>query len=340
MHFNVDIVYVSLDNFQKKIYIDSPMLNKIKKSIFIFLSIIALFLTLSSCSKKAEKIYSPFEMKNYLSNSKPLVGDVIQFQLEIKYFNNIKVQLPDISQYLYNFTIKDYKIEDEKLDKFYNLRKIVYYITSFEDTSFVIPSYKIKYSYNGKDYEIETKRLYVKFFSTNPDMAKDIKDVKNVLYLKTNYFILILIILIICASIFALYKYHKYRENIKSELIETKYTPFEWAKIRLRKLYQKDLIKNGFIKEYYFELTEIFREYLGKMYQTNALDMTKEELLDFLKKKKVNYLSDIKNYLYETDMVKFAKYKPDMFEIEEITKRTESLIEEIKNETFIKQSAV
>jgi len=313
--------------------------NPIFKNIIY---LILLYFILFNCSDKKDegKIVSPIEIKNYFSKTKPLIGDIVQYHLEIKYLKNIKVEIPDISNYLYNFTIKNYNIEEKEVAANYKEKKIIYYLTSYEDTTFIIPSIRIRYIANNETKEIDTKRLYIRFYSTNPDLSQDIRDIKNVVEIKTNYLLNLIIIIIISGIIIGGYKYYKKYKSAQIQIEEKKYTPYEWAKIRLKRLYEKDLVAQEKVKEYCFEITEILREYIGKIYNVNALDMTKEELLDYLRKRKINYMNEIKEYLYNTDMIKFAKYKPTHQEIDEITKTTENLIEEIKNEIFIKQTTV
>ena len=79
----------------------------------------------------------------------------------------------------------------------------------------------------------------------------------------------------------------------------------------MRRLWQ-----NGYLKEYYSELTEIVKEYLGGRYEFGALEMTSEELLDCRARWNVDDESyrTVRRMLTGGDLVKFAKFKPDSHE--------------------------
>jgi hypothetical protein len=82
----------------------------------------------------------------------------------------------------------------------------------------------------------------------------------------------------------------------------------ELEQLRAEKLWQ-----NGEIKLYYTRLSEIVRQYLENRYGISALEHTTGETLDHLLsagfKKDENY-NKLRAVLTESDLVKFAKYKP------------------------------
>ena len=88
----------------------------------------------------------------------------------------------------------------------------------------------------------------------------------------------------------------------------------------LEKLKEAQLWQKGELKYYYTWLTEILREYLENRYGVFSLEMTTSETLEALLKtgfKKDEYYTLLKTILNGSDLVKFAKYKPDPAENEE-----------------------
>jgi hypothetical protein len=88
----------------------------------------------------------------------------------------------------------------------------------------------------------------------------------------------------------------------------------------LEKLKEDQLWQKGEVKNYYTRLTEILREYLGNRYGVNSMEMTTSETLEALTKtgfKKDESYTLLKTILNGSDLVKFAKYKPDPAENEE-----------------------
>ncbi len=85
-------------------------------------------------------------------------------------------------------------------------------------------------------------------------------------------------------------------------------------KLKLEQLWQK-----GEVKMYYSRLTEILRQYLENRYGVYSLEMTTSETLEALVRtgfKKDETYSDLKTILNGSDLVKFAKYKPEPSENE------------------------
>lgn len=100
--------------------------------------------------------------------------------------------------------------------------------------------------------------------------------------------------------------------------------PFIIAMDRLKELDQKQLIKSQQLKVFYIELTDIIRRYIEEDLSIPALESTSDELLtsitDFnesshleINKETIEKLNDL---LKSADLVKFAKYKPDLSQAE------------------------
>lgn len=88
----------------------------------------------------------------------------------------------------------------------------------------------------------------------------------------------------------------------------------------LEKLREEQLWQKGEVKLYYSRLTEILRQYLENRYGVFSLEMTTSETLETLVKtgfKKDELYSTIKTILNGSDLVKFAKYKPEPDENEQ-----------------------
>jgi hypothetical protein len=102
----------------------------------------------------------------------------------------------------------------------------------------------------------------------------------------------------------------------------------ELEKLRLEELWQK-----GEIKQYYTRLTEILRLYLENRYGVCSLEMTTHETLDALVKtgfrRDASY-NILKNILTGSDLVKFAKYKPEATEHEEHFQNSWKFVENTK----------
>ncbi|MGV7220281.1 MAG: hypothetical protein ACQ9MH_02000 [Nitrospinales bacterium] len=126
------------------------------------------------------------------------------------------------------------------------------------------------------------------------------------------YIIVIISILIILGLInWARKKWSKKDEDListsKQEII---LSPDELALKNLKQLLSKDLIQKGNFREFYFELSDIFRRYLGSRYSFPAIDWTTEEISSWLRschQLDAGSKQKAQSILTDTDQVKFAK---------------------------------
>lgn len=141
---------------------------------------------------------------------------------------------------------------------------------------------------------------------------KDIRDIKSIIpiardgseYYKYGFIALIVIAL-------SLLLWRKLKQK-KAFLPAPQHilSPHEQALLELEALQSRQLLEQGKIQEHYFELSEIFRRYLGDRYGFPSLDWTTEEIHS-----KLAELHELNNLLREqaisilkrTDRIKFAK---------------------------------
>ena len=115
-------------------------------------------------------------------------------------------------------------------------------------------------------------------------------------------------------------------------------SPIEEALYHFSELDSKKLPEQHKIKEYYIELTDIVREYIGKDVHIPTLEVTTDELISLLslhnKSKNIGIdkerIRQLHQFLKDADLVKFAKAKPDTSKIEEDRKTAETIVQDIQ----------
>ena len=161
-----------------------------------------------------------------------------------------------------------------------------------------------------------------------------IKTIKSEPYLFSdylNYFWGLILALLIIGGIL----YYFLRDKPTHEEYIERIPPFDRAKQRLQELDQKKLIEQNRIKLYYVELTDIVRTFIEREMNIPALESTSEELIetitDFNSSSHLNIpsetLAKLRRLLREADLVKFAKMKPLLNEIELHRQDAESVID-------------
>ncbi len=116
-------------------------------------------------------------------------------------------------------------------------------------------------------------------------------------------------------------------------------SPIEEALNNFKFLDKKRLLEQKKIKEYYVELTDIVRDYLGKDVHIPTLEVTTDELITLLeihnKSNKIGIdkerIFQLHQFLKQADLVKFAKSKPEYTEIQTDRKSAEAIVNDIQS---------
>jgi hypothetical protein len=232
-----------------------------------------------------------------------------------------------------NFDIKDYNTIEKEDKKIFEYKITTYFLGEFE-----IPSIEIAYiDKNNNRGALKTEPLIIKVVPVErkPNDKDDIREIKKQIYLRDLTILYIILIILFLVGLFLLFKKYLFLKKEKiTEIKEEKKLPEDIDALnKIEQLLYKNYLKDGKIKEFYFELSEIFREYLSRRYNIITLERTSSEILFDLNK--IIYDRDIfKNiteFFNDTDLVKFAKYIPSKNEIENIIKLTKEIIERTKH---------
>jgi hypothetical protein len=146
----------------------------------------------------------------------------------------------------------------------------------------------------------------------------------------------------------ALILYFVLRKKETQEEIEAKTPPYELALTRLKALDEKQLWQKNKIKKYYVELTDIIRLFIERELNIPALESTTDELIetmiDFNDSSTLNIpeetIQKLQKLLQEADLVKFAKHKPLVNEIELHRNDAGKVIEELHPKIEVEDEAV
>jgi len=227
-------------------------------------------------------------------------------------------------------------VESFNIDTLKNRLIKKYRLTSFDSGSYVIPKQPI-YIWNQPYY---TDSILIDVATVAVDTTKQkmypIKAIQNEPYTFDDFksylwWILGILLLVGLVLYFVLRK----KETI--EEMEARIPPYELALTRLKALDERQLWQKNKIKKYYVELTDIVRSYIERELKIPALESTTDELMetmtDFNTSSSLNIPSDtikkLQKLLQEADLVKFAKFKPLVNEIELHRNDAGEIIEEL-----------
>lgn len=246
-----------------------------------------------------------------------IVGDFIDYTLEIKYPKGINVVIPMIKDSVDNLVfIKNGKvITNETETEIVDLRHFIF--SKYDSSGVTIPSYHIPYTVNGGDVQYATVNpVDIVVRTIEVDEKADIADVKAPKRIPLDWLLISIIVFAVLALLVAMffgYKYYKKKKgNVEIEKPKVYIPPHKIALAKLNELEEKKLWQEGLVKEFHSEVTGIIRDYFAERFEFNSLEMTTKETLENLKEHNTdtNVITTTEEFLTNADMVKFAKFEP------------------------------
>ncbi len=246
------------------------------------------------------------------------IGDLINYTLTITYDSTYELIPPPLGANLGAFDVKDYqtdqitRLEDGRVRSESN-----FVLSTFTTGDYVIPPMPALFNLPDGSRKLilsEAVPIVVNSLLGAESDSADIRPLKPPHEFKrdfTMYYVYsgaALLALILAA----LWLWSRLRRKPgQTEYIDRR-KPWEIAFERLALLSEQNLMAQGEHKQYYIELTEIAREYFGRMYAIEVLEMTTDEfLVAFIDVALPNGLYDTtRSFFSHADLVKFARWIP------------------------------
>lgn len=214
-----------------------------------------------------------------------------------------------------------------------------YALTQFDSGAYIIPPQKVLI--NEKVFTTDSVRIAVNTVpvDTIAQQLFDIKDIINVEKSSTFPWFWVLIIILALAIIAALLYFFVWRKKkLTEEEKVALLAPYDRAMLELKKLENSKYLIQDEYKQYYSELTGIVRSYLEEDVHVSALESTTDQLIEKLEMLKDagnlklddETLNQFKKILQTSDLVKFAKSKPEASVAEQDRKAIETIVTKTK----------
>ena len=314
--------------------------------IFIWLSAGLLLLTLHLVSRhgyaqeKISETQSPISIEVEVTPKQATVGDLITYSIRVRHDLNIEPSppefLPPDGLERVDQGTRELARKKTQLQREYWFRVRADLVGSYE-----FPALPIAFVLTKADAESKTipgqvssptAQVEVQSILHLQGEPKDIRDIKPLENIEKNWLPIVLgVLAALLVLALGFYLFFKNRKKRPAESVSRQktLTPQEIAIRDLDHLQNKGLLEKGLVREYYFELSEIFRRFLGDRFNFPALDWTTEEIKHFLAQssslskeqgEKTGFI------LENTDLVKFAKAQ--VSEEENMTERIIIFIQE------------
>ena len=271
-----------------------------------------------------------------LDRSSIKIGEPIQYTVKVDYKEGDKIIFPSITDSLnHHIEVLDHKLDTVNT---HGKSEIVQHLelTGYDAGKFTIPSLSIQK--NGQDFK--TKQLEIDIQDIAVDTTKNaifpIKPVMEEEYTMHDYWnkywiygVVALVLFLLAIVLIVLFIRGKSKFSNKNAYK----TPYDEAKASLKTLDAKKYLKRGEQKEYYTQLSFIVRRYLGRVYHFSALEILSDDLVKFVALKPDILPEDVqkfKQFLFDADLVKFAKQQFDDSTNEAHRKWVDEFVEHVK----------
>jgi len=262
-------------------------------------------------------------LESKVDKSEVTIGDPIHYSLTATMQKGVVLSMPELGSNLGDFDILDYQatVPIEKEGRI--IQTTTYTIAVYDTGVYHIPPVEIRYKTpDGAEKTISAEGIEIKVKVLAPEKAADIKDIKEPLEMGRNWAPYRKVLpwvatsLLLALLVLGIWYYRKKLARVQDNGLPL-LPAHEVAIAELKKI-GETLLANNQIREFYFQLSEIMRQYFSRRYQINALEATTGELIQDLQDQPVPSQSRalIPDFLNGCDLVKFAKYVPQGNETE------------------------
>jgi len=295
------------------------------------------FTFLVSCVLCLVSISTFAQIDTKIDTAKIKIGEPIQYHFSIPFNKNDKITLPELKDTL------SYHIEilEQKTDTLIKgeQKNIVQYLTlsCYDPGDFLIRSLPIVVNSDT----LLTKSFQIQVIDVEIDSANltgfPIKPIMEEEYTWVDYWdkywvylligALVFLILLIVAILFLRSKKGN-RGKSKKVL-----TPYEEAINGLKSIDKKKYLEKGQIYPFYSEMSYLIRNYLGRIYHFSSLELLSDDLVGYFNRTthlEKDEIEKLKQFLFDSDLVKFAKAVLEEEKHEFYRKWAEELIEKTK----------
>ncbi|RKX26812.1 MAG: hypothetical protein DRP45_02550 [Candidatus Zixiibacteriota bacterium] len=283
------------------------------------------------------------EIETSVDMAEAYIGDLITYTLTIRYDTTYELIPPPLGANLGAFDVKDYlpDIETDLPDGRAE-SQTTFRLSTYTTGDYTIPPLPVIFTLPDSSRKIllaEPVPIKVLSLLENAGDSVDIRGLKAQYEFErdyTTYYIWGGLAFIVLVGAIVLWMYIRRREP---EVVLDLRPPWEIAFEKLALLGETDLVAQNHHKEFYLDLTEIVREYVGRIYEVDVLEMTTEQFLECFGEVGLpgTLLDDLSEFFKHADQVKFAKHIPARNRTESDLSFAHSAVETVRKDFECRQ---
>jgi len=286
---------------------------------------------------------SGIEIQTSVDRAESYIGDLITYTLTISFDSTYHLIPPPLGANLGAFDVKDYKPDIEtKLEGGRLKSQTIFTLSTYTTGDYVIPPLPVLFVLPDSTRKvIMAEGVPIKILSLLDQAGGDSLDIKP---LKpqyeyppdyTMYYLfggIGILVVAIAAVLFGWWLWRRQRARAALDLRPPWEIAFEKLAYLKVQYLDNEITDQLQAKEFYFQLTEIVRGFLGRIYQQDVLEMTTEQFLDsFAPIELPNQTYDqLRDFLGLADQVKFARLMPERVRIEDDFMTAHDVIEKVR----------
>ena len=297
-----------------------------------------------SVKYEIDKSYSrgPLTAHVRVDKNKVTIADTIRLEFETAIDPAYDVNMPKIdAEVLANFGIVDWHNPADRLDVNNNVvRTAQYRLEPFLSGKFALPAFTFEFhdvnQSDDKTYQLTTEPIDIEVTSLLGDQREKltIADIEGVVSMPGGMILWWLLpAAVVVAGAGGIWWYLR-KQKIKAAI--RIYKPaHEVAYARLQTLINRDLLKQGKVKEFYEGVSDILRHYIEDRFELRAPERTTEEFLFEIRDAGVlteSHRKALAEFLTHCDLVKFARHSPTAEQVQRTFDLAKNFIEQTKSD--------
>lgn len=262
------------------------------------------------------------------------IGEQINFQITVEVDSTAQVVFPEGQTFFPLEMVEALMTDSIKKSTRIQLQK-TYALTQFDSGVYTLPRQKI--SINDILYYTDSLKVGVATVPVDT-IAQQMYDIKPLIPVEKSYAKLwqtiawVLLGLVVIGGLLYWFVFRK--KPLTEEEKEALLPPYDRALLELKRLENSRYLIQDEYKQYYSELTSIVRSYLEEDVHVSALESTTDQLIDKLEMMKdagelkldTDTINQFKKVLQTSDLVKFARSKPEISVAEQDRKAIEQIV--------------
>jgi len=274
------------------------------------------------------------QLKTAVDATTVTIGDVVTVKRSVKHPETLKIAFPPLGTSLGEWTVRSSKplaptkLADGSVEDTLELQLAAYKTGDFEIPALNVETVKT----SGEKEVLASEPIKIAVQSVLTGNQDTLKDLKPQAEIEADYKPFLFFLAALASAAYLVYRlvqYFKRRKRAPIPKPERVRSAEEIAREAIERLLARKRVEQGHFKQFYLELSEIIKRFLGSKLGVHSLERTTEEFTRDLRAVSVPSAEYrmIREFLEGCDLVKFAKYWPGAEEVEQTIARARAMID-------------